>query len=192
MLQTSRRVLLATNTEKYTTFYYYCESKLLVLLGKQGIKFTELNILQFCLMLAGFLQSFSFFVLMGIIYRASSFLSSYNNRFRVMTKAWMKSSFIYLTSDKKKNIEYTQSTLLNLTVQCCSTGTNLRSGVLFFLFFWGSWKKNRLMAGYIGTGSKARYRRRTFPELRLLWIKADPNYLDQVNWLRNRSYFQPH
>lgn len=185
-------MLLPTNTEKYTTFYYYCESKLLVLLGKQGIKFTELNILQFCLMLAGFLQSFSFFVLMGIIYRASSFPSSYNNRFRVMTKAWMKSSFIYLTSDKKKNIEYTQSTLLNLTVQCCSTGTNLRSGVLFFFFFWGAWKKNRLMAGYIGTGSKARYRRRTFPELHLLWIKADPNYLDQVNWLRNRSYFQPH
>ena len=124
MLQTSRRVLLATYTEKYATFYYYCESKLLVLLEKQGIKFTELNILQFCLILAGFLESFSFFVLIGIIYRASSSPSSYNNRFRVMTKAWMKSSFIYLTSDrKKKNIEYTQSTLLNLTMQCCSTGT---------------------------------------------------------------------
>lgn len=127
MLQTSRRVLLATNTEKYTTLYYYCD-RLLVLLGKQGIKFTELNILQFCLILAGFLES------MGIIDRASSSPSSYNNRFRVMTKAWMKSSFIYLTSDKKKNIEYTQSTLLNMTMQCCSTGTNLRSGVLFFSF----------------------------------------------------------
>ena len=124
MLQTSRRVLLATYTEKYATFYYYCESKLLVLLEKQGIKFTELNILQFCLILAAFLEPFSFFVLMRIIYRASSSPSSYNNRFRVMTKAWMKSSFIYLTSDrKKKNIEYTQSTLLNLTMQCCSTGT---------------------------------------------------------------------
>ena len=184
MLQTSRRLLLATDTEKYTTLYYYCD-RLLVLLGKQGIKFTELNMLQFCLILADFLES------MGIIDRASSSPSSYNNRFRVMTKAWMKSSFIYLTSDKKKNIEYTQSTLLNLTMQCCSTGTNLRSGVLFFSFFWGAWKKDRLMAGYIVTGSKDRYRRRTFPEPHPLWIKADPNYLDQVNWLRNRSYFQP-
>ena len=162
-----------------------------MLLGKQGIKFTEFrNILQSCLLLAGFLQSFSFFVLMGIIYRASSSPSSYNNRFRIMTKAWMKSSFIYLTSDKKKNIEYTQSTLLNLTMKCRSAGINLRSVVLFF-FFWGAWKKDRLIAGYIVTGSKDRYRRRTFPEPHPLWIKADPNYLDQVNWLRNWSYFQP-
>ena len=36
------------------------------------------------------------------------------------------------------------------------------------------------MAGYIVTGFKDRYRRRTFPEPHPLWIKADPNYLDQV------------
>ena len=34
---------------------------------------------------------------------------------------------------------------------------------------------------------KARFRRRTFYEPNLIWIKADPNYLDRLNWFRRRS-----
>ena len=35
--------------------------------------------------------------------------------------------------------------------------------------------------------NKARFRRRTFHESNLIRIKADPNYLDQLNWFRRPS-----
>ena len=38
--------------------------------------------------------------------------------------------------------------------------------------------------------NKARFRRRTFHERNLIRIRADPNYLDRLNWFRRRAKFK--
>ena len=65
----------------------------------------------------------------------------------------------------------------------------------FFAFFLLPPWLNRAYSGMVWKISshctnKARFRRRTFHGRNLIRIRADPNYLDRLNWFRRRAKFK--